>query len=87
MQFKCQVCNTEVIWKYDEYKTKNRMFEVGREIWHECEPKPTTIVHIKRLDWYCWDCGKNINLNSPCLHYQKLKQDERAIIRYGANKK
>jgi hypothetical protein len=73
-----------VEYKLDETKSKNRLWE--RNDWHRCKPN-NTIVNPKSIFWFCWECGKKIDIeNHPCLHYQQLDKSKRSQVRMGATK-
>jgi len=90
-EFPCKFCGIIVEWNYDEYNSKSRLQEIGGKQWHECQrkkiEKPVEPVEVP-LNWFCMECFRVVDIdNHPCLHYQKLKIDERAMVRYSISMK
>ena len=82
---KCKNCNVVITWVYDGTKSRNRMWE--NKDWHICDPKSTTIIHPKKINWFCMGCNHVIDIaNHPCIHYQKIGTG-RAFVRMKAGEK
>ena len=86
----CTKCgNTNLTWIFNETKNQNQLWSSSKREWHTCEII-STIVHPKKINWFCWECNHTIDINNhPCIHYQKLNPTERSItrMRAGAKKK
>lgn len=84
---KCKNCQVEITWVLDETQSRNRMWEINK--WHTCDPRSTTIVHPKVINWFCMECNHVVDIaNHPCIHYQKMGS-QRGFVRMtaGAKKK
>lgn len=77
----CKFCQAYCEWKFDVIRGKNRLFDLGKLDWHNCQTEPKEEQLPDPVLWYCWGCGRKIDIcNHPCFHYNSMPKDERAIV-------